>query len=80
MPVLLIVVLVGVGIALLLVRSGYVTSELLISGVYGVLGAVLGLMILRYLVGPLGIYGGIVGAGIGAVVLLFLMRRGRKPK
>ena len=70
----LIVVLIGAGIALILVQTGVVTSTRLISAIYAILGGVLGIMILRFIVGPLGPISGIIGAVLGAVILLYFAR------
>ena len=73
----LIAVLVGSVIAIVLVRTGIVTSSLLLSLAYAALGGILGIMILRFLVGPMGLTGGIIGAVLGAAVILVLLRRAK---
>lgn len=71
---LLIIVLIGAAIALYLVQTGRVTSARLVSGIYAVLGGLLGIMALRFLVGPLGPFSAIIGAVIGAVILLYFAK------
>ena len=70
MPYLL-VVIAGALIAIVLVRMGVVNSKNLASAGYGVLGGVLGIMVLRFLIGPLGIIGGVIGAIVGAALVLY---------
>ncbi len=74
MPIL-IAILVGAAIAIVLVRSGLVTARILVATMYSVLGAIIGFMVLRYIIGPLGPVGAGIGAVAGAVVLLFLAQR-----
>ena len=74
MPMLLIVV-AGAAIAIALVWSGAVTRPRLLAAVYAVLGAVLGIVILRFVAGPMGPGGLVVAAAVGAVILLWLVTR-----
>lgn len=74
MPLFL-AILAGTAIAAILVWSGLVTSSRMITAVYGVLGGLLGVIILRFIVGPLGIVGAVIAAAIGAVVLLWVAKK-----
>ena len=74
MPIL-IAVLLGAALVIVLVRSGLITTPLLLHAAYGVLGGILGIMILRFLIGPLGLAGAIIGALIGGVVILTFVRQ-----
>ena len=66
MPIF-VAVLVGAALAILLVRSGIVTVSLLMSLAYGALGGLLGIMLLRFVAGPLGPAGAVIAASDGGV-------------
>ena len=76
----LIAIVVGGALGLYLVQSGRITSPRLVSGFYAVLGGILGIMILRFLLGGLGPIGAIIGATVGAMILLFAAQQISGPK
>lgn len=77
---LLIAVLVGGALGLVLVQSGRITSPRLIAGFYAVLGGILGIFILRFVMGGLGPVGAIIGATAGAAILLYAAQSLSGPK
>lgn len=66
--------LIGGVIAIVLVQSGMVTSRRLAAVAYALIGGALGILVLRFAVGGMGLVGGIVGATAGAVLLLYLAK------
>ena len=70
----LIMAIIGGALGLYLVQTGRVTSRRLVWGMYAVIGALLGIFVLRAVVGAMGPLGALIGATTGAVVLLWLGR------
>ena len=74
MPYLIMAILGG-ALGLYLVQSGRVTSRRLIGIGYAVIGGLLGIFILRAVVGVLGPVGALIGAVAGAVIVLWIAKQ-----
>ncbi len=70
----LIMAIIGGALGLYLVRSGRVSTRGLSGGTYAFLGGLLGILILRAVLGVLGPVGALIGAVAGAVLVLWAAR------
>ena len=67
----LIMAIIGGALGLYLVRSGRVSTRGLSGGTYAFLGGLLGIFVLRAVLGVLGPVGALIGAVAGAVLVLW---------
>ena len=70
----LIMAIIGGALGLYLVHSGRVTTRGLMGAAYAFLGGLLGIFLLRAVLGALGPIGALIGAVTGAVLLLWAAR------
>ncbi len=67
----LIMAIIGGALGLYLVRSGRVSTRGMAGGTYAFLGGLLGILVLRAVLGVLGPVGALIGAVAGAVLVLW---------